>query len=173
MQNNMNMKFRIIVMLSLVLVLILVQTGQATVSGQDTTVAPSFLQTPQPADQNGFGGALFRTILSLLVVLTIIYLGVWVLRKFTNAQQFRGTLSLKILGSTYLEGKKRISVVQVADRYLLLGVTDHSINLITELSPEEGETLFQKQKTSFEEGPVFQQLLKHFRQKQDKNETSN
>ena len=45
----------------------------------------------------------------------------------------------KVLGRHQLEAKKALYLVNIGQRYLVLGVADHGINMLTEISKQEAE----------------------------------
>jgi flagellar biogenesis protein FliO len=49
--------------------------------------------------------------------------------------------SLKVVGRKQLEPRKSLYVVQIADRYILVGTGEHSVNLIDRITPEEYELM--------------------------------
>ncbi len=46
----------------------------------------------------------------------------------------------KVLGRYQLEAKKALYLVNIGQKYLVLGVADHGINLLTEISRQEAES---------------------------------
>jgi len=71
-------------------------------------------------------------ILSLLMVLALIVLCAWVLKRFNLTQQ--GVSQLKVVTSLSLGAKERVVVVQAGEQQLLLGVTAQQVTLIERLS---------------------------------------
>jgi len=71
-------------------------------------------------------------ILSLLMVLALIIVSAFVLKRFNIAQQ--GNNQLSVVTSLSLGAKERIVVVQVADKQLLLGVTAQQVTLLESLA---------------------------------------
>jgi flagellar protein FliO/FliZ len=71
-------------------------------------------------------------ILSLLMVLALIIICAFVLKRFTLTQQ--GVSQLKIVTSLSLGSKERVVVVQAGDQQLLLGVTAQQVTLIERLA---------------------------------------
>ncbi|WP_448249298.1 flagellar biosynthetic protein FliO [Thalassotalea agariperforans] len=71
-------------------------------------------------------------ILSLLMVLALIVIGAYILKKFnlTNTQSD----GIKIVTSLHLSTKEKLVVVQVGDKQLLLGVTANQINVLDTLA---------------------------------------
>lgn len=75
----------------------------------------------------------FRTFLCLVVVVGMIFLMIFILRKFLYKDKRAGDDYLKVLGSTFLGPKKSVCLVKVMDRILVLGVTESSITLLSEI----------------------------------------
>lgn len=70
-------------------------------------------------------------ILSLLMVLALIIICAFVLKRFNFAQQ--NTSQLKVVANLSLGAKERLVVVQVGEQQLVLGVTAQQITLIETL----------------------------------------
>lgn len=125
----------------------------ATVSGTgtagdipDEAVMPSLTESIVPS--------LVRIALSLGVIVAIIYVTVLVLRKLSG-NRFggrRGT-AVQIVEQTYIAPKKSICLLRLADRAVLVGVTDTSINLLTEMEwdalPQETAERANRSQTGF------------------------
>ena len=71
-------------------------------------------------------------ILSLLMVLALIIICAFVLKRFNFSQQ--GISQLKVITSLSLGAKERVMVVQVGEQQLLLGVTAQQITLLETLA---------------------------------------
>ena len=71
-------------------------------------------------------------ILSLLMVLALIIVSAFILKRFNIAQQ--GTKQLNVVTSLSLGAKERVVVVQVGDKQLLLGVTAQQVTLLESLA---------------------------------------
>jgi len=71
-------------------------------------------------------------ILSLLMVLMLILVCAYVLKRFNFAQQ--GVSQLKVVTSLSLGAKERVIVVQMGEQQLLLGVTAQQITLLEKLT---------------------------------------
>lgn len=78
---------------------------------------------------------LLKWLFSTLAVLGVIVFLAYILKKSRLVQRSVG--SLKIESQVALGPKERLVQVQVGSRHLLLGVTAGSINLLTELDPED------------------------------------
>lgn len=122
-------------------------------------------QNTEPVGKSLYnGGSLalstFKMISALVVVLVCIYLGVYFLKKLMgrrSAANGRNNL-LQVLESAYVGPKKTVSLVRVADRSVLIGVTDNQISILTELDAEE--TLAITAATVENESEGFNRLLK-------------
>lgn len=124
----------------------------------------------QPVDtmpKSGFGAALFQSFLALLLVLGIIYLSVWLMRKLINKPVLNHSSVFKSLGDFHLDSKKKLSLVKIADRFFVLGVTEQSINLVTELDSEtDGKRILESLENSESAKLNFQKILNQFSGKQ-------
>ena len=70
-------------------------------------------------------------IISLLMVLALIIVSAWILKKFNLAN--KSVSGMQVISSLPLGHKEKLVVVQVADEQLLLGVSAQQINLIKTL----------------------------------------
>ena len=114
--------------------------GQKTQASQELTEKSS----PEPATETpvNFASLLLRTVLSLIFVAALIYVCVALLRKYTHLQDKKaGSHLIEVVSSTFLAPKKSIYLVQVLDRLLVLGVTEASISLLSEIPQSEAQEL--------------------------------
>ncbi len=107
------------------------------------TATTDTVQTAAPAykpmvDTAGATSSIFRMIMALVVVIICIYGGIWVLKKMTTRRHSGGRKAymLEVLETAYIDPKKSLSLVRVADRSVLIGVTDNQISVLTELDTE-------------------------------------
>lgn len=82
------------------------------------------------------GGELLRVFGGLLIVVAVIVLLSWLLRRL-NGVKFANANGLKILACMSLGTREKIMLINVANRFLLIGVTTGSINTLHDF----GETL--------------------------------
>ncbi|MFW5489298.1 MAG: flagellar biosynthetic protein FliO [Desulfovibrio sp.] len=77
------------------------------------------------------GGALF-------LLLAVLFAGFYLMRRFGPKAGLNGfsqkNLNMRLEGHMALGPRRSIMVVRLMDRRLVLGVCDHSINLLTELA---------------------------------------
>ena len=101
--------------------------------------------TTPPASMS-MGGAAVQMAVALLLILVVILLAYWMLRRFGPRfglgapAKSRG---LRIESYLTLGPKKNIMVVRFLNRLLVLGVTDQSINLLTEVDASDENKDFQ------------------------------
>ena len=83
-----------------------------------------------------------KMITSLSIVLTLILVVAYFAKKFMVSQN--GLLSkgkmVKVLGSSYIGGKKNITMVEVGNEILLLGISPNNISMLTRLEKTDVES---------------------------------
>ena len=82
--------------------------------------------------------------IKMLLILGIVCVGAVLILKYAVphvglVKRFQRGKYFHVLGRHMLEPKKSLYLVRIAKRYLVIGVADHGINLITEISKEEAE----------------------------------
>jgi flagellar protein FliO/FliZ len=107
---------------------------------------------------------LLKLLFFLAIVIGLIFLAVWIIKKMAPQLNRGGqTSAIKILSSNWLGPKKALFLVEVIDRIILIGVTDNSINTLSEFtSPEEialVRTKFSEKSPTASFSTVFTQLL--------------
>ena len=81
-------------------------------------------------------GGMFQVLLVLFAVLGLMAGAAWLLKKF----QVRGTTvggTIRIVGGVAVGSRERIMVVEVADQWIVVGVTANNINALTTLPKQE------------------------------------
>lgn len=120
----------------------------AMVAGADVALAAGqgggFLsyQEPKPAESSWFSTLAY--VVSLLVTFAVVIGLAYVTSRFLGQKMGRYSAggSQKVLASLPLGANRGVFVVEVAGRFLVLGVTDHNVNLLVEITdPEEMERL--------------------------------
>ena len=99
---------------------------------------------PTPVPPPGMLSTSIRMILSLIVVLALIYLVVYILKRYSYPGVSGHSDLIKIVSFSYLRTKEMLYIVKVGEKLLLLGVTPNSINLITELEEEDFKAGFKE-----------------------------
>lgn len=78
-----------------------------------------------------------RLVTAFVVVIMLIYALVYLLRKVTLRGSGKTAGCIKQIGSYPLGQRSRITVVDIAGRTFLLGVTPQQVSMIAEFAPEE------------------------------------
>ena len=95
-------------------------------------------ETPELPDASGgiaLGSLVIRAILSLGLVVALIYGAVFLLRRIMDRRQRLGGGGLiRVLGSVFIGPKQGVYLLDVLDRVLVVGVTDTSMVLLSEIT---------------------------------------
>lgn len=99
-------------------------------------------------------------IFSLLIVLMIILIGAFVLKKFQTSK-FSKVKKIQLIDSVYVGNKEKIILVNVNNRSLLVGVTQNNITLLDNhiMTDEETEALSKSVQKSDNSQSTFQKKL--------------
>ena len=81
-------------------------------------------------------GLFMRMIFVLIGIIALIYGFVWALRKFSTPKA-KEDIYLKEVANLTLSPGKSVRVISLKDKAYIIGVTDSSINLITEVQDKE------------------------------------
>jgi len=95
--------------------------------------APAFANEQAGASSTG---GLFQVLLVLFVVLGLMVAAAWVLRKF-NATGTTSGSAIKIIGGVAVGSRERIMVVEVADQWIVVGITATSISALSTMPKQE------------------------------------
>lgn len=144
------MKKTLAVTLLLALLMTLPATCPAHAADQDPSHDPSVSSAedrgagylpysdPKPLGSGGLFGAVARTIFSLAIVLGLLYVTLWVIRKFTGGST--GPLSessLRVVGRVYLSPKAVVYFLKLVDELLVVGVNAGGISLLSTIKDEQ------------------------------------
>ncbi|MCH7527917.1 MAG: flagellar biosynthetic protein FliO [Candidatus Marinimicrobia bacterium] len=89
-------------------------------------------------DADGLTNALYKTVFVTMVIVAIIVLGSRGLRQYRRRRPDSiAGFDMQILGRRYFNTKQSIALVRVRDKELLLGITDHSIQLLCDLTADD------------------------------------
>ena len=83
--------------------------------------------------------SIWRMLLSLAVVIVIIPVALFIIKKLQGVQKKLGKSPIKIVSAQSLGAKEKLIVVEVEQQRLLLGVTAHGIALLKTLSDKDVE----------------------------------
>ncbi len=111
----------------------------------ETKLAPAAQSSPQLIGNQetvSLAATLFKTIGALALVIGIMLVLVYLVRKFgLGGQPLKQGSLINVVDSRLLAPKKQVTVIEVAGEYMLLGISEQQINLISKL--EESEALKQ------------------------------
>lgn len=105
----------------------------------------------------GIFGTIVKLILALVVVVGLIYLSIFLLKRLSGRTMPNTDQLIKVMGRSYLTPKQSLYIVKLGVKYAVLGVGENTVNLIKELSPEEVESL---KPIAAEKPKSFQDVLK-------------
>ncbi|HEY3596539.1 MAG TPA: flagellar biosynthetic protein FliO [Paraburkholderia sp.] len=74
-------------------------------------------------------GAVLQTLVALIVVIGLVFGCAWLARRLGLQPSQRGGI-VKTIGGTSLGGKERVAVVEVGDRWLVLGAAPGNVRLL-------------------------------------------
>lgn len=83
--------------------------------------------------------SLLKMLSALVVVVLCIYVGIFLLKR-TMGRRYAGNRRnsvLEVLETTYVGPKKTVSLIRVADKAVLVGITDGAISVLAELDANQ------------------------------------
>lgn len=83
--------------------------------------------------------SLLKMFSALVVVVLCIYAGIFLLKR-TMGRRYTGNRQnsvLEVLETTYVGPKKTVSLIRVADKAVLVGITDGAISVLAELDADQ------------------------------------
>jgi len=92
----------------------------------------------------------FKAILSLIFVILLMGIVLYLMKKYLFGKTTMATFSgidMQVIGILSLHPKKTIHVIKILNKYFIVGVTEQSIHLISEISDDESIRLL----TNFEQ----------------------
>lgn len=133
-------------------------------SSQDLVRAVEGESNVQPSNQPFFTSSLLsliRMISALSIVLICIYLALYLLKRIMGKRYSGGGRYnlLEVLGTICVAPKKTVSLIRVADKSVLVGMTDNQISVLTELDTAETAEIVAEHKDN-KEKDRFNELLK-------------
>lgn len=125
-----------------------------SIYAQDTTSVKPF--QPEITYDPGIAGVIFKLILSLAIIIGLIYLTVFLLKKLGNRSLPNGNEMIKVIAKSYLTPKQSLYIVKLGSSYSVLGVGESAVSHIKDLSSDEIRTL----ETGSDKPKGFQNVLK-------------
>jgi flagellar protein FliO/FliZ len=83
-----------------------------------------------------------QTFIALLFVIGLIFLFTYVYKKFngqSNLSKIKKNTCIRMITTFPLGNKKFLAIVKIQEQFLMLGITQDSISLITDLNLKEEE----------------------------------
>ncbi len=81
-------------------------------------------------------GTMVRVIASLSIVLGLLFICMYGLRRWQQRIQGHGRQDIQVLSTQMILPKRYVSIVRVCDRTLILGITDTTMTLLGVLEPD-------------------------------------
>jgi flagellar protein FliO/FliZ len=79
-----------------------------------------------------------RIGISLAIIIGVIYASVFLLKRLSGQKiGRRGKRTIEVVEQAFLAPKKSVCLLKLADRAVLVGITDNNINLLTEMPWDE------------------------------------
>ncbi|MCK9284403.1 MAG: flagellar biosynthetic protein FliO [Rhodocyclaceae bacterium] len=88
------------------------------------------------ATSSDISGSLLQLMLGFGVVLALLFAALWLLKRISAPQGFSARL-LRVVGSTPVGPRERVVVVEIGERWLVLGVAPGRISSLHDLPRQE------------------------------------
>lgn len=134
--------------------------GSSQSAAQTETTSQQTLKAGEQALGSSVLPALIKMGLALLAVVVCIYLGLYVLRRMMG-KKYSGNRAgqvLEVLETTYLAPKKSVTLVRVANKAIVVGMTESSMVTLSELDDEQTREILDAQNVTVPD-PKFEQVL--------------
>jgi flagellar biosynthetic protein FliO len=140
-------------------------SGDAVVedAGGISAAGRAGVETPDDVPKPGLGGMALKVLGSVLLLIGVLYAGMYAMRVLSGRSGKGGFNSdaISVLHKTHIAPKKAIYVVKVGEKAMVVGVTDSQISHLSDLSEEELGTLKASDKPT-SKGRSFRQHLLGF-----------
>ncbi len=134
----------IIIVLAALIGVLVINTDRATAVKAGSATSPSMTEAAADIETGndqptGFyssaAPSLLKLISALAVVVACIYVGIYLLKRLMG-KKYSGNRQnnlLEVLETTYVAPKKSVSLLRVADKAVLVGMSENQITVLTEL----------------------------------------
>jgi len=85
-----------------------------------------------PAAEVSMVGSMVQVVFALGLVLGLIVLAAWLMRRFSLMPRAAGGM-LRVVSGVVVGQRERVVIVEVRDQWLVLGVTSQSVNLLSSM----------------------------------------
>ena len=117
------------------------QTAAVTASAPQQAPAARIVTAPATATVQPFAGpaagSLLQTIFALCLVLGLLALLAWALKRY-GPKAAGGSAHIRMVGGLNLGGRERIIVVEVGDQWIVVGASPGRVNALATM-PRQGE----------------------------------
>lgn len=115
-----------------------VQTQSMSDSLVTSYAQPGTVPLQAPQRERDLSGAMWKAIFYTALILGTILIAAWAIKRY-GSEKLVHTASpdMKIIGRRYLNPKQSIALVKVREKELLLGITDHTITLLVDFTPDD------------------------------------
>ena len=111
--------------------------------------------------QPGFYSTAIRTFSILSIILAVILIGFYLIKRFgpKGSGFMCNNRWIKVIAATYIAPKKMISLVEIAGEILVLGLTDNQITILTKVTNKQMiRNLKSSQEKKNTNSPFYQQF---------------
>ncbi len=106
-------------------------------------------------------GSMVQVSLALGLVIGLIVLAAWVMRRFSLLPRTAGGV-MRVVSGVMIGQRERVVIVEVRDQWLVLGVTPQSVNVLSSMPKPENSELPEVAAPAFAE-KLAKALQKHIR----------
>lgn len=112
--------------------------------------------------------SIIKMLSALTIVIFCVYFGLYFLKRLIGGRRAAGGREhlFEVIQSTYVGPKKSVALLRVADRSVLIGVTDSRISMLMRLDPDETAAILAQETKKRERndfGAVFSAAAKKIR----------
>ncbi len=138
--------------LTLIIIVLIALTGVLVINTDRATAvkadSPAALKAETSIENTGQGTtgfyssavpSLFKIISALVIVIVCIYAGVYLLKRMLG-KKYSGNRQhnlLEVIETTYVAPKKSVTLLRVAEKAVLVGMSENQITVLTELDAEQ------------------------------------
>jgi flagellar protein FliO/FliZ len=76
------------------------------------------------------GGAMLQTLLGLMLIIGLLFLGAWLLRRFNGGRMFGNAGPLRIVGGLALGPRERIVLLEIGETWVVVGIVPGQIKTL-------------------------------------------
>lgn len=101
------------------------------------TALPALAETVAPGTPGVSAGTILQTALGLLLVLALLFVAAYLLRRFTPGQGFGRAGPLRVVGGLMIGNRERIVLLEVGEVWLVVGVSPGQIRTLHTMAKGE------------------------------------